>query len=281
MKVKEIPGALWREWQVRWRGVPRDPRPPEAEVIVSLTSIPSRLSVVPLTVLSVLQGTVQPEKIVLWLNDELKGSLPRRLANLERRIERFEIRYSPLNCSHRKLVHSLEAFPGKNIVTCDDDSLYAPDWLENLVADHQEFPNDVIGNRVRQIRTDAQGELLPYKQWTYATDPGSTAGNYMPTGYGGVLYPPRCLHADVTDAEQYLALTPTADDLWFKAMSWLEGTESRLATDPGDKPITMLRSQSVALLKSNVREDRNRSQWSSLIEQYPALSGVAHNSDDL
>jgi hypothetical protein len=49
----------------------------------------------------------------------------------------------------------------------------------------------------------------------------------FPTGTGGVLYPPGCLHEEVHNIDAMLELCPKADDVWFKAMSVLKGVPVR------------------------------------------------------
>jgi len=122
---------------------------------------------------------------------------------------------------------------------------------------------------VRAVRYDDAGDPLPYERWRL--DPNETretAPEFMSVGWAGVLYPPRCLHPDVTREELFLDLTPRADDLWFKAMSHLAGTRVRRAPDPGRSPIPIPFTQGVALKRANVAEDRNRTQWMALMEAY-------------
>ena len=74
MKTKEIPRSLWREWRLRRAAVGRlgrGARRLSDPVLVSFTSIPSRLGVVHLTVRSLLDQTVRPDGIVLWLEEGL------------------------------------------------------------------------------------------------------------------------------------------------------------------------------------------------------------------
>ena len=46
----------------------------------------------------------------------------------------------------------------------------------------------------------------------------------MPTTGAGALYPPHCLSSEVTDAQLFQRICPTADDLWFYAMARRAGT---------------------------------------------------------
>lgn len=235
-------------------------------VIVSFTSIPSRFHVIHLTVRSVLAGTQVPEKVVLWLHESNKGKLPKSLTDLIG--PRFEVRYAIEDCPHLKLVRSLQTFPDKIIVTCDDDLFYASDWLESLYIEHLRYPSDIIANECRAIAYNDIQQVLPYRYWYREVKPNASYDALMPLGFGGVVYPPGCLHSDVCNAELYLALTPKADDLWFKAMSFLAETKSRRSARPCAKPQPIFDSQAVNLKSLNVKRDGNRLQWEALVKHY-------------
>ena len=277
MKLKEYPASLWtshRLSRVPYESLHR-PSDITLPLIVSLTSIPSRLGRLHLTIRSLLAGEQKPEKVVLWLNHALRGELPDSLRRMEGPL--FEIRFAGLTSSHRKLVHALDAFPGATIVTCDDDVMYDATWLVRLHNDHRRYPDSVIAHQCRRIAYDDTGSLLPYRQWPTETRTDVTSPNLMPVGYGGVLYPPDCLHRDVGNADLFLSLAPDADDIWFKAMSLLRGTAVRRSSQPGDKPVPIIGSQAVSLRKTNIGLDRNREQWEAVSAHYsiPRLVGVS------
>ena len=107
MKVfKELPPSLYHS--LRLSLIPRSKllsqNKEQLPVIVSLTSIPPRFKRLHLVIRSLLTQTHQPKKIVLWLNHEIKDQIPEKLLKLQGNL--FEICYSDLNCSHRKLIHS-------------------------------------------------------------------------------------------------------------------------------------------------------------------------------
>lgn len=268
MKLKELPLSWWTARKLAMANVRQLERKhePTLPVIVSLTSIPSRLDIIHLTIRSLLLQSQRPEKIILWLNEQLREKLPSSLSEL--RSSMFEIRYVDLTCSHRKLIHSLEAFPEKIIVTCDDDLMYDASWLARLYQDHLRYPQAIIAHECRLIAFSAAGQPAAYNQWKTESRTDFSAPWLMPIGYGGVLYPPHCLHVDVQNRELFLQLTPKADDLWFKAMSYRAGTETRRSSNPGKKPIPIIASQKESLKKTNVRQDGNYLQWLALCEHY-------------
>jgi hypothetical protein len=264
VKLRELFPSWRRARQLRAR-VPATTSKP-LPVIVSLTSIPSRLPYVDLPIRSVLEQTRPPELVVLWLHESLRAEIPPRLAALVG--ARVEIRYVSGTSSHRKLVHTIAEWPDRVIVTCDDDVMYDPQWLERLWTTHLRHPRDVIAHEGRLIGHGADGSLLPYAQWPWVQEPGLSLPSFLPVGYGGALYPPGTLHPDVTDAQQYLALAPSADDLWFKAMALRAGTVSRRTDTPVPRPIPVIGAKGSALAAVNIREDRNRKQWLALCEAY-------------
>lgn len=268
MKLKELPVSWWtaRKLMRLTADNLKNTRTPRLPVIVSLTSIPSRLAIIHLTIRSLLAQSYPAEKIILWLNDSLRDQLPQSLYELVG--EDFEIRYVNLTCSHRKLIHSLELYPEKIIVTCDDDLMYDPSWLQRLYQSHTAYPKDIIAHECRLIKFIQPGQPAAYSEWKTEARTDITEPWLMPIGYGGVLYPPHCLYADVQNRELFLRLTPKADDLWFKAMSYLAGTYTRRSANPGKKPIPIIASQKDSLKKTNVRQDGNYQQWLALCEHY-------------
>lgn len=268
MKLKELPGSLWMAWKLK--RLQRDQlingSRTTIPVIISLTSIPSRLDSLYLVIRSLLAQTYRAEKILLWLHKDLKAAIPENLRELVGDI--FEIHYVDMTCSHRKLVHSLTLHPKKVIVTCDDDLMYNPSWLQRLYQDHLIYPDRIIAHECREIAYDDEGKLLNYSEWKTQTEPGVSSPWMMPIGYGGVLYPPAVLHEDVTREDLYLGLAPRADDLWFKAMSYLKGTITQRSQQPGQKPIPIAGSQKVSLKHTNVRENGNYQQWQAICGHY-------------
>ena len=105
----------------------------EENLIVSLTSFPARIGMVHLVVQSLLNQSLQPRKVVLYLSrHEFPGNkVPPWLTRLEN--GRFEIRFVEENLrSYKKLLFALVDFPGAWIATFDDDRLYPAHTLARL-----------------------------------------------------------------------------------------------------------------------------------------------------
>jgi hypothetical protein len=241
--------------------------PAGVEVVISLTSIPSRLSSLHLTIKSLLNQSISFEKVVLWLHQDLKNNLPPVLEKLQGK--RFEIHYSATTEPHRKLVETLKLHPDRVIVTCDDDMMYPKDWLFRLLESWRYTPDDIVAHRCRKIRIE-NGEILPYRTW-HSESQGESSPHTIALGWGGVLFPPGSLDTRVLDRDTYIRLSPNADDLWYKAMATLKGTAMRKSRDPYPAPIPIIGSQSISLGKKNISDDLNRVQLLALAKEYNLL----------
>lgn len=268
MKLKELPKSIYHTFRLASIPMKRllHAKKDSIPVIVSFTSIPSRLEKVHIVVRCILDQSVLPKKIILWLHESMRTEIPDKLARLQG--ELFEIRYTHLHCSHKKLIHTVKAFPGSVIVTCDDDFIYDSKWLENLYYEHLDYPNYVIANHIRTISFDPERKLLPYKKWVYKAGLHENSPWLLPIGGKGVLYPPNAFDALYDDEKLFLTLAPKADDLWFKAMEWLNGTPARLSLRPVSEPIPIMGTQTISLKNENVDNDKNRDQWLALQDYF-------------
>jgi len=267
MKVKEIPVSLFHQAKLSWQSQRKlIANKKQVPVIVSLASIPSRLGIVHLTIRSILNQDVLPEKIVLWLHEDLKDSIPKSLNVLVGDL--FSIKYADYFSSHRKLVEPLKLYPNKIIITCDDDMMYRKNWLSKLYQAHENHPDHIVANQTRCITYGSDGELLSYKAWKPNESGCQNPLLTLPIGAGGTLYPPDSMHKTVFNQELFLHLTPKADDLWFKAMGLLKGTKSIQAQNSGKEPIPIWGSQKVSLKKGNIGMDKNRTQWQALTDHF-------------
>jgi hypothetical protein len=197
--------------------------PPVAadHVVVSLTSFSLRIGKLHQVVSSLLDQSMQPSKIVLYLPlSEFPGrSVPRSLSRLEG--ERFEIRFVSDNLRpYNKLLPAIADFPGAWIATTDDDRLYPVNWLERLLKSAAENPGTIIcaGGR-RMVVKD--GQFLPYGDWPTDESPRRSF-LLFPVGTWGVLYPPGSLDRTMIDPGLIRKLALLNDDVWFKAMSLMQ-----------------------------------------------------------
>ena len=96
------------------------------ELIVSLTSFPQRMYEIHYTIYSLLNQTVKPEKLLLWLAKEqfpnLEKDIPESVLALQK--NGLTICWTENTYSYKKLVPTIEKYPNHTIITADDDIFY-------------------------------------------------------------------------------------------------------------------------------------------------------------
>lgn len=188
------------------------------EVVVSLTTHGKRIFDVAATIESIMQGSLKPNRIVLWLGEEMRGvQLPITLLNQQKR--GLEISYCKDIRSYTKLIPALRKYPDAIIITIDDDALYHYDLVEKLINEHSLYPKHIIANRIHRIELDNNGRPKKYLNWKWNYSPIDDSPLNFLTGVGGVLYPPQSLDSEVFNETVFLNICKYADDIWFYAMA--------------------------------------------------------------
>ena len=252
------------------------------EIIVSLTTFGERIHNVHLSIESIMQGTLKPNKIILWLaEDEFKEKkLPRTLLLQQRR--GLEIAYCQDLKSYNKLIPTLLKYPGEAIITIDDDVIYEYDLVERLVNTHIDNPGTICSCRMHRIKLDLTNKPISYTKWDFCISDGKISPLNFPTGVGGVLYPPNSLASDVLNKDAINKLCPNADDIWFYAMALIKGTKSIwVKTDKPGGYYIPIPTIGKSLSQSNWFEINgkcgNDIQFENVVEKYNLLE-IIHRS---
>lgn len=262
--------ALRRAWRPR-RGKGHNL---PGELIISLTSYPARFRTLHLTLACLLDQTVRPARVILWIAHDDRVLLPRRIARLDGR--GLEIRTCADLRSYKKLIPALEAFPDAFIATADDDTYYPSGWLEKLVAGAD--GSTIACHRAHRLVLDEDDKLAPYLDWDFDVQDSKARKksiDLVPTGVGGVLYPPHSLHPMVTDRALFQALCPDGDDLWFYWCARMAGTGCR-KVGGRMRVIDWEGTRDTALWNSNARGGNDR-MIRALQARFPSIE-LAFNS---
>lgn len=248
------------------------------KIIVSLTSFPEAIPYAVQAVRSVLNGSVLPDKIVLYLDTQKypDGILPSELEELKAEYPIFEVRFDSADIrSYKKLIPALRDFPEDIIVTIDDDILYHADMLRDLLRTHKQIPNAVISHRVRRINPDK-----PYRKWhkyrwfNFLFKRIHAGYRNLQTGVGGCLYPPHCLKSEMLDEKLFTEIAPTADDIWFWAAAIANDTPIVPVPFGCYKPTDIEKPSELSLKMVNYMSgiDRNVAIMKAILEKYPEIS---------
>ena len=247
-------------------------------VIVSLTSFPGAIHLAADAIRSILEGSVLPDKVVLYLTASQfpEGKLPDRIEELKEN-GRFEVRFYDRDIrSYTKLIPALADFPDDMIVTVDDDVWYGRDMLRDLVKLHERLPEAILAHRAKLINP-----AEPYRGWKKYRWYGFLFRRLhfdyriMQTGVGGVLYPPHSLDAGMLDPDLFTSMAPTVDDIWFWAAAVAKGTYVvPVPFGPHNKPRGLGKPHQLSLKTINFKSgtDRNAAALAAILEKYPNIA---------
>lgn len=256
---------------------------PKQQVIVSLTSFPAAIPYAAQAVQSILNGSVLPDKVVLYLTFAQFGDtpLPQELQKLSNDNPRFEIRDYPKDIrSYRKLIPALKDFPNAIIVTIDDDVAYHKNMLSDLLRLHEQLPNAVLAHRAKRMKPNE-----PYRKWSkyrwyhFLTKRIHADYKNIQTGVGGVLYPPNSLKPEMLDVNLFTELAPTTDDIWFWAAGVANGTKVVPVPFGHNKPKGLGKPRKLSLKTVNFKSgiDRNSAALKAILEKYPIIKQRIEN----
>lgn len=243
------------------------------EIVISLTTFPPRIDTVWQTINTLLNQTMRPDHIILWLAKSEFPSIENLPMTLKKLMDQgLEIRFCDNIKSHKKYYYAMQEYPNAVIITVDDDIYYPTDLVEKLYKKHLEFPNAICCNWAHRITFDKE-KIRPYGEW----EKGINGFDEMPDtslvqiGYEGVLYPANSLITEVFNKDSILNLCPTADDLWLKFMSALNETPVVRVRKEAIRFFGIMKSQTVALNHTNNFGNQNDTAIENITRKYPEI----------
>jgi len=199
----------------------------DVQIIVNLTTYDKRIKRVYLAVTSLLNQSVKPDKLILWLSDEFSKNesgkhIPENLEKLKNR--GLSIRYVRDLGSYSKYIYALKLYPDCIHVTADDDLYYTRNWLKDLLVAFHEDPKVIHCHVARAMKKTVDGKLASYNKWKahYDQFKGPSFNIFPYTGFG-CLIPPNSMLPEIFNEKMFRLLSPKHDDAWIQAMAVLSG----------------------------------------------------------
>ena len=240
----------------------------KAPLIVSLTSFPYRIKKVYLGIETILRQTEKPDYIYLCLaTDEFpnqKKDLPRKLLDLEKRgltIKFYEKNLKPYN----KLIHTLKENPNANIITVDDDQFYSNRIVKDLYMAHKKHPKEIIGKVATEIYLN---DIMNIHNAQNRVKKEKSSHYIFLLGACSILYPPNSFNEEVFNEKVFLKIAPSHDDVWFKAMSLLNGRKCRKIACYERNNTVILGTQKNALWRKNKLSNQHYIQTEKVFDKY-------------
>lgn len=200
-----------------------------SRLIVSFTSFPARIQIVPLVVEELLNQTRLPDRICLYLSKEqfpqLEKDLPEELLGLQK-TKKINITFVEDDLKgHKKYYYAMQEFADDIIVTVDDDLIYPEQMLEQLYQSYLRYPKAISTCRAHYMVMQ-DGIPTPYRMWLSTSDEcvNLPSMQLFATGGAGCLYPPHIFDScrDILfDKNLIKEFCLYQDDIWLKVAELL------------------------------------------------------------
>lgn len=198
----------------------------ETQIVVSITSGEDRFDELELSLYSVFNQTISPDKVILWFSNEYE------LSELPYSITRYiknglEIRFVEDKKSFTNIIYALKEFENHIIITAEDNICYPKDWLKKLYHSYITNPKDIHVHRAFKVKTKENTNLPSVLCEKYFNN--EMAGfDYIPDIYGGVLYPPKCFTREVFREDVYKKKAKADWIVWAWVMALVSGRKIRI-----------------------------------------------------
>jgi hypothetical protein len=208
----------------RFSGLNKEKR--ETEIIVSITSYPSRINAARIVLGKMLRQTCKPDKILLYLaKEQFRDKKIPIWLRLQNKCG-IEIIYCNNLKPHTKYFYTMQKYPDAITITVDDDNYYEKNFVECLYQSYKKHPDAVSARRTNFITFDKGGQINPFIKWkkNYSEIIDQPRIKLFALGVGGVLYPPHCMHNELFNEEKLRSLCLIDDDMWLKIMQVMNNT---------------------------------------------------------
>ena len=189
----------------------------QCDVPISITSWMPRKDALPLVLLSMIEQSVRPAAVHVWLcaEDQEMISAHHRDFFAEYGVQFHETdNIGP----HKKWLPLIESGHEGSFVIADDDTFYPGDWFGSLVAEGAEHPDEIIAHRCHQMKVDAHHQIRPYAEWQKGVSgQKESSHDLFAVGCGGTLVRPAAVTEEFRNRDLINKLCHQADDVWLKA----------------------------------------------------------------
>jgi len=213
---------MQHEQQVRLDAILEGNKKPQisartCDVPISMTSWMPRKDSLPLVLLSMIEQSLRPAAVHVWLcaEDQEMVEASHREFFAEHGVQFYEAdNIGP----HKKWLPLIESGHETPFVIADDDTYYPRDWFEGLVKEGAEHPDEIIAHRCHQMKVDANYHPRPYAEWQRGVTGQKKSSHYLfAVGCGGTLTRPAAISEEFRSRELIDKLCHRADDVWLKA----------------------------------------------------------------
>ena len=187
------------------------------DVPISITSWMPRKDPLPLVLLSMIEQSLRPAAVHVWLCAEDQAMIGAQQRDF---FTEYGVQFHETDNigPHKKWLPLIESGHEGSFVIADDDTFYPRDWFGALIDEGNEYPDEIIAHRCHRILLQANGMPEAYANWPRGvTGQKESSHELFAVGCGGTLVRPAAISEEFRNRELINKLCHRADDVWLKA----------------------------------------------------------------
>lgn len=241
------------------------------KVIVSMATIPSRMSRLEENMPSILNQSYHFDTLIINILDDLSDDeykFYEKIKKLDARITLNKCNKKWRSCN--KLLPTLKSHPDDVIITIDDDIYYPVDCFKLLIEQYEKTPDCIIAHEINPLLLNNEKNYIDFINGYDIMLMQKEFGKYLS---GCTLYPPHVFDdTDIFDYDKMMYCTnATHDELWFWVQSTLKnvkcvGLNYVRSFDP--EVITPYQEDEFKLSSINIQPEINKKYMDAINEMY-------------
>lgn len=208
-------------------------------LIVNITTTSNRLDLCSSTVYSLLNQSMIPDEINVWISregymsDEGIQHIPKWVGFLNSKHNIIKFRYTENTGPYRKIIPALRFFNDTDrLVYADDDVVYGKNWLNSLVnLFESQDEKYVVASRVRIKQKNFLSRYKSYSTYNICNKDIVLASDYIITGVGGCILTKSHIDNKYINDDEFFHVAPKTDDLWISKIIQLSNTSVMVCTE--------------------------------------------------
>jgi len=196
---------------------------------VVLSSNYEQFKDLPKTIYSLLNQSLKPDKIVLYLNKEHEDlvSLPYEITQFIK--NGLEIQFVEDIQAYTPIINAFKNFPEAIIVTAENNIYYSKGWLENLYLSYILNPDDIQVCRADKVEV-LNGKVKSITKSNDTIKERASYSNFINNLYG-VLFPPKCFGKEVLRQDVFMKYSPKNPQIWLWIMALVHKRKIRVVNN--------------------------------------------------
>lgn len=199
---------------------------------INITTTSSRLGLCSATVWSLVNQSMTPKSIDIWVSKEAYladfgvTDIPKWVTHLNSIKKIVNFHFTENTGPYRKIIPALRYADKDDIlVYADDDVFYGENWLMDLVnAFNKHDGNCVVASRVRVKKRNIFGKLRSYLSFDMCSSSCLLSDNFIITGVGGCILARCHIDDEYIFNDDFSTVAPKTDDIWISKIIELSGS---------------------------------------------------------